>query len=279
MLKSNKRVKMIMQPENSKKVRTMKKNELEIINRFLENKDIIDEKEFKTFFYLSFPYRKVNKFNSYLMELYDQNIVYKFNNNVLKPCRDKIKFEVNNMIDSLILDKIKEIEPSITVSLWNLSILSEFSSLQLFLDINIVETYDYARSIVLDKLLELGLNAFYIEDHETILKYNKDSSVYIIKTINEDSPIIKKGKNINKDNSSSFITVPKVEKILVDILKDSFLNNLLSNEVDLIFTNIMKKYQINLKTLFRYAKKKYCYDELIKYLSYLNYDLERGEIR
>ena len=253
----------------------MKKDELEIINKFIEHKDIINEMEFRTFFYKSFPYRKITKFNSYLMELYEKNVLYKFNNNVLKPCREKRKFEVKNVMDLSILNKLKGIKPSIIISIWNLSALSEFSSLQLFLDINIVETYEYAKSIVLNKLLELGLNAFYVEDNETILKYNKDSSVYIIKTINEDSPIVKRGKN--KDNSFSLLTVPKIEKILVDILKDSFLNNLLSSELDFIYINILQKYQINLKTLFRYAKKKYCYDEIKKYLSYLNYDLERGE--
>ena len=51
----------------------------------------------------------------------------------------------------------------------------------------------------------------------------------------------------------------------------------MSSEITNIYYNVLKHYQINQITLFRYARKRYCYDKLLLLFEYIGYDKERGE--
>ena len=87
------------------------------------------------------------------------------------------------------MESLKKINPEIIVSIWSLSEITKFMSLQIFDNINFIETYAYSKEIVLNTLMDQKLNAIYEEDYLSISKYMKGDELYVIRTINEDSPI------------------------------------------------------------------------------------------
>ncbi len=253
----------------------MKKNEINIIEEFIQNKKIIYEEELKEYFFRLFPKKSEKYFNYYLMELYRNNILYKFDSNIWKSSKNKHKFEMNLFIDIDVRTQLEKICPAIIISFYNTSIFNNFTSLQLQHNVNIIEVYSYAKEMVFNVLLNNGKFVVFEEDYNIVNKYVNSADVYVIKTINEDSPIIRKRENSFK--GTTWVTVPKIEKLLIDILVDDFYKNIMSSEITNIYYNILKYYQINQATLFRYAKKRYCYNKLLELLIYIGYDKESGE--
>jgi len=70
------------------------------------------------------------------------------------------------------------------------------------------------------------------------------------------------------------LLLPKLEKILVDLFCDeSLLAAYKGYEENTIFKNVLKKYHINLKTMFAYARRRRKEEQLKAYL-YQNFQLE-----
>lgn len=259
----------------------MKRSELMYIFSYIDSSDIVFEDEFKDLFFRMFPNKSERYYYYYLMEFYRNNILYKYDTQKLKPCSNRMKFIVNLEIEEKLKYQLMRINPEIDISIWSISLLSNFTSLQIYHDIYIVETYAYAKESVLEVLLDQGKNSIYEEDFFVMKKYSRNTALYIIKTLNVDSPIVRKSeitKN-SKLRKSSFVTVPKIEKLLVDIFDDNFFKILFSDEINNIYMNLLKNYQINFATVFRYASKKHCYDKLINYLDHIGFDIEKGEFR
>ncbi len=104
------------------------------------------------------------------------------------------------------------------------------------------------------------------------MKYSEFTSI---------SDYIKYKDVIFEDEFKSFFfsIIPKIEKLIVDIFDDKFLKILFSDEILNIYINLLRNYQINFATVFRYARKKHCYDELVNYLDHIGFDIEKGEFR
>ena len=63
------------------------------------------------------------------------------------------------------------------------------------------------------------------------------------------------------------IRTPKLEKLLVDLVADSdFFYPYQGNERTTLFRNAFMQYQVSLKTLYRYAQRRKCRQELEYYL-------------
>lgn len=253
----------------------MKNKELDYIKRTIENKIVITEESLKGILKKTLENYKDSKFNYLLMELYENNILYKLNNGVFKPCCNRKKFSLQINLSDNLIEEFNEITPPITISVYNTSIFNDFTSLQLLKNYTVVETYEYSIEIVLESLLKANAKGVYASDFHTLLKYNNSEEYYVIKKINDDSPIIKK----NKKNNETIITTPKLEKILIDALVDPYYKLLLSSEIINIYRHVLSQYQVNLVTLFRYAKKKYCYEKLNNLLNYINFDISKGEFK
>ena len=64
---------------------------------------------------------------------------------------------------------------------------------------------------------------------------------------------------------------PKLEKLLVDLVADSdFYYSYQGNERTTLFRNAFLQYQVSLKTLYRYAQRRKCRQELADYLQQNN---------
>lgn len=131
----------------------MKKYEMQMISDYIYDREIIDENEFKSFFFELFPERSQRYFNYYMLDLYRHNILYKYGANKWKPCKYRKVFNFELDIEERIKHKLETISPGITISIWNTAALSHLTSLQMFNNITIVETYSYAKEYVLNFLL------------------------------------------------------------------------------------------------------------------------------
>lgn len=261
----------------------MKKYELEMISNYIKGKEVIDENEFKRFFFELSPERNERYFNYYMLNLYRRNILYKYGSKKWKSCKYRKKFNFELDIENDFKHEMEAISPGITISIWNTNDLSNLTSLQMFSNIIIVETYSYAKEFVLNFLLKKGKFAIYEEDYSIMSKYRNNTQVYIIKTLNEECPIIRKPFTISGRKAiyekPTFVTTPKIEKIIVDFLVDDIYEILFSDEVNNIIYQLLKYYQINMATVLRYAKKRHFEQKILDYLKYIKFDIERGEFR
>lgn len=254
----------------------MKKTEiLQIANSF--ESDVISEESLQNILKNNIYNYNGNYYHYYLFDLYKANIIYKYNKGIYKPCKDRKEFIFKIKIHDNTVESLKKINPKIIVSIWSLSEITKFMSLQIFDNINFIETYAYSKEIVLNTLMDQKLNAIYEEDYLSISKYMKGDELYIIRTINEDSPINRPRIFSSIKKTSSLITTPKIEKILIDIIISKFFDMLLGDEINIIVENILREYKINISTCLRYAEKKYRIDSVKDYLQSINFDIKRGE--
>lgn len=203
-----------------------------------------------------FPNRTEKYYYYYLLDFYKRNVLYKYDVNKLKASKDRLKFNFELNIDFALKECLVRINPPIIISIWNLYDLSNFMSLQLFSNIIIVETNGYAKEIVMNCLMDMGKIAVYEEDYFTMIKYQRNKEIYVVRTINEDSPIVRRNViRMCRNIKPSIITVPKIEKILVDILVEDFYNTLLGDEISSIYFNILKNIKLILVQFLDMLKK------------------------
>lgn len=261
----------------------MKKHEMQMISDYIYDKVIIDENDLKRFFFELFPDRSERYFNYYMLDLYRHNILYKYGIKKWKPCKYRKVFDFELDIESRIKYEMETMSPGITISIWNTGALSYLTSLQMFNNITIVETYSYAKEYVLNFLLEKDKFAFYEEDYSVMAKYSNKAQLYIVRSLNEECPIVRRSFSIagkvNRYDMPTFVTVPKIEKIIVDLLVDDFYEMLFSDEINSIIYQLLKNYQINMSTVLRYAKNRHSKERVLKYMEYIGFDVESGEFR
>lgn len=254
----------------------MKKEVAKIINEFISAKTIISEQEFRCFLSNLLPNN--NNYYFQLMELYEKNVLYKYNTGLLKPCNGRMEYEFSPIFEEGIKKKIVDIDPPIIVSGWAMGEISKYMSLQLFGNFYFVETYSFAREAVLNVLLESGYTAVYEEDYMLSSKYFRGDNIYIILTINEDSPIVRPSRRTSPINRT-FITMPKIEKIIVDMIIDPFFDTILGDERVNILKVLLSEYQVNMATISRYAKKKYRFEKVMSYIEEIGFNIKTGEFR
>ena len=254
----------------------MRKNEMfQVISSF--NNEIISEDELKKTLEKNVSNYNYKNYHYYLSDLYRANYIYKYDKGVYKLCNKREEFNFSKSVSDNIVEKLRNINPGATISIWSLSDIFKFMSLQMFVNIHFVETYSYSKEIVLNTLIDQNLNAIYEEDYLLVSKYIKNDELFVIRTINEDSPINKTRLINKKTEALSFITMPKIEKVLVDIIISKFFDMLLGDEINTIVENILTKYKISISTCIRYATKKNRIDSFKNYLKLINFNIKRGE--
>lgn len=114
-------------------------------------------------------------------------------------------------------------------------------------------------------------------------KYSKMDQLFIIRTLNEDCPIIRRSffvkGHLNMYEKPTLVTAPKIEKIIVDFLVDNIYQLLFSDEINNVIYQLLKNYQINIGTVLRYAKNRHSKEKLLKYFNGIGFDVESGEFR
>lgn len=253
----------------------MNKNEMIEMKDYMSINNTISEKDFKNYYFKKYPDNSEKNYRYYISDLYKNNIIYKYDNEVFKSCDNKKEFLFEDAIENSLKEELEKISPSIYISVWQLSDLSKYMSLQTFNNIIFIETYTYAKEIVLNKLLEYGKKAVLDEDYIAFAKYN-NGEIYVVRSINEDSPIVKQ-RFLSKNEDISYVVQPKIEKIIVDIIIDDTFDVILSDETYNILLELLKDYKINMATIKRYANKKHRLKKVINTIESTGFNIENGE--
>ena len=255
----------------------MRAIEFKQIKEHFNNYKVINESEFIKYFFECFPERSKKFYNNYLTDLYKNNVLYRYDTDLLKLSNEKKEFIFNNSIDDELKNKLESIEPVIDISIWRLSDLNRFMSLQPFLNIIFVETYYYAIDVIVNLLMDCGKKVVIEDDYDTYVKYNRVDELYVIRKINEDSPINRRNSLHNVDEKKTNIVFPKIEKVIVDIIVDDIFNTILSDETYRILCELLKKYKINMATIKRYATKKHALGGVMFAIKSTGFNIETGE--
>ena len=142
--------------------------------------------------------------------------------------------------------------------LWETSCLNEFLLHQPGKTLTVVEVEIEAAEAVFHTLKESYRNVFLFPSRQDFEYYIYSSSgSIVIKKLVSQSPLL----------SLDGIRTPKLEKLLVDLVADSdFFYPYQGNERTTLFRNAFMQYQVSLKTLYRYAQRRKCRQELEYYL-------------
>ena len=252
----------------------------EIEEHFSEN-NIIDESELKEYIVKKYSEKSERLYRYYLSDLYKRKIFYRYDVGKLKQCKDRVQFTLSYLADNDIRKVLEGINPSVFISYWQLNDLNKFMSLQSFSNIKFIETYSYATEIVVDNLLSINKKVVLEKDYNTFIKYNSNEEIFVVRVINDESPIIRQGYSRVRaiGDESSYIVQPKIEKVFVDIIVDDFFNTILSDETSKILIELLKKYQINMSTIKRYATKRHNWKLVKDAIESLNFSIEEGEFQ
>ncbi len=124
-----------------------------------------------------------------------------------------------------------------------------------------VETEKDSAETVFNFLKSEGHDVYLRPDKDMIYHYvDMDSRTFFVKNLISESPL----------HSVSDVPMPTLEKLLVDIMRDSDFFYLQGAEIENIIENAYNLYVINKSRLFRYAERRKVKDELASILNNLN---------
>jgi hypothetical protein len=130
---------------------------------------------------------------------------------------------------------------------------------QPFNGITILEVDKDVINIVFNTLKEKRNNVYLNPNSNEITNYILDEDSIIVKALLKEAPL----ERINN------IQVPKIEKILVDLFSEkNLLQTYQGREMENIFYNIFEDYNVNLTTLYRYARNRGIKEKLENFLMY-----------
>jgi hypothetical protein len=158
--------------------------------------------------------------------------------------------------------RIKKQFPLITFCCWHTSALREFFQHVIVYDFLLVETEREAVDAVFHFVKETQPNSFQEPSREIMENFVLDSrDAVIVKPLVSEAPL----------QEADAVTLPTLEKILVDLLADAetffFLQG---HEMLNIFTSAMGKYTVNTDRLLRYAKRRNKKEELQRILNQIS---------
>jgi hypothetical protein len=161
-----------------------------------------------------------------------------------------------------IYSRIKKQFPLVLFCCWHTSALKEFFQHVAVNDFLLVEVEREAMDAVYHFAKETNKNTFKEPSRDAMENYvfeGKDA--IIVKPLISEAPL----------QNTDAITVPTIEKILVDLVADSEIFFFLQgSEMLNIFENALEKYTVNRDRLLRYAKRRNKREELIRILDQIN---------
>ncbi|WP_395065010.1 DUF6577 family protein [Flavobacterium sp.] len=152
--------------------------------------------------------------------------------------------EINQNLKK-IYNKIHKEFPFIEICVWNTKWLSDLMRHQPFKNFTIIEVDKEAEEQVFNVLSEWTKNVYFNPNEEILERYisSNTEEVTIIKNLVTESPTAKNNK----------ITIPTLEKLLVDIIIDKELFAAQQGELDFIYKAAFNKYDVNKAKMKRYA--------------------------
>ncbi|MEK6917233.1 MAG: DUF6577 family protein [Nanoarchaeota archaeon] len=157
-----------------------------------------------------------------------------------------------------IFGEIKQNYPLVNLCVWDTRCLNDFMIHQAARFLLIVEVEPDAAESVFYYLRDNEYKNVYLQpDAEIMSKYvYQDTETIIVKSLVSKSPL-------QKNNN---IAVPRLEKILVDIICEEVILGSFRGEMENIFNTAYEKFDINFSVLLNYADRRGKKKELIEYM-------------
>ncbi len=147
--------------------------------------------------------------------------------------------------------------PYIEMSVWQTSWLDNFMNHQIYNAFTIFEVDKDVVNSVYNVLKEKKYNVFMNPTEKDVENYILGENAIIIRSMVKEAPVQEIGK----------FKVSKLEKILVDLFFDKILLTAYQgHEMKTIFKQVFNNYEINLTTLYRYARNRGIKDKIEKYI-------------
>jgi hypothetical protein len=166
---------------------------------------------------------------------------------------DKVLFDFlmeYNQTVSILKEKDPK-ETEVNISVWNTNILNRFTTHQIFRNYTIIEIDEYrvnSLSFELKVKYRNVIPSVKVKDLDYLI-YN-EKQVYVVEKLPKKSPLLNK-----KSRKNHYISTPKPEKILVDVLV--YKKTILpydDSEIRNIYRNMYKEYRIDKSTILNYAR-------------------------
>lgn len=181
-------------------------------------------------------------------EIMDQKKATKFR---LSIDRDLINFLMEFNQYATELKKTDPQETEVNISVWNTSILNRYTTHQVFRNFTIIEIDEYRVERLFHELktkYRMVIPYFKIKDLDYLI--SNEEQVYVVMKLPKRSPLMNKKMQKNR-----FVSVPKPEKILVDVLvyRNTFLPYD-ESEIRNIYRNMYHEFLIDQSTILNYAR-------------------------
>ena len=146
-----------------------------------------------------------------------------------------------------LFNKIKKDYPFVDFCIWNTKWFNEFMRHQPFKFYTIIELNKDVTESVFYTLKDLGKQVFIEPGTETFDLYISNSDdVIILKHLISEAPLQENGK----------VTIPTIEKLLVDMTIDVEIYAAQQSEIEFIYENVFEKYEINKNKMKRYGYRR-----------------------
>ena len=236
----------------------LKSNELQIAFASTEK---ISRGALKQFYQQFDPGLKETTFSWVIYELKKKNLLLAIDRGVFKLYEGPVLPEYSPLLSKklqTLYKKIKAQFPYVGFCLWETSCLNEFLLHQMGNVLIVIEVEANAAEAVFYHLKENRRNVYLSPTPQEFERYvySSPDSIVIKKLVSQSPLLYKKG-----------IPTPKLEKLIVDLFTDTeFYYPYQGKERTTLFQNVFERYRLSLKTLYRYAGRRKCRQQLEDYL-------------
>jgi len=230
--------------------------------KYFENRKSFTTNDVYGFFSQTQPTIKRATVNWRIYNLIQQGLLKRIGRGIYSLGKENCFSPILDKKQKNIFTRVKKQFPLITFCCWHTSVLKEFFQHVSMYDFLLVEVERETIDSVFHFIKETNNNTFKEPSRDMMENFVLESKdAIIIKSLTSEAPLQK------VDN----ITVPAIEKILVDLYTDSEIFFFLQgSEMLNIFTNALEKYTVNTDRLLRYAKRRNKSEELKKILAQIN---------
>lgn len=169
-----------------------------------------------------------------------------------RPDKREFRLTVADFLASL-FHAIREKFPYVELCTWSLDVLRDLTQHYYEWSVPIIEVEKDGQAAIHDFLVGTGQPAVAYEDLPAVERSFPGQKYVVVKRLVSEAPVTR----------CNDVTVPRLEKLLVDIVQDKNLFGFLEGaETHSIYASAMERYHIQLDTLLRYASRRGVRDDV-----------------
>lgn len=217
------------------------------IKNYFESSKILSKEELMGLLRKDFTTWSDNTINAYLYNLKKEGVINNLSRGIYTIGKIETFSPIINPKLKKIAARIHKTYPFINYCIWDSSWLNDLMLHQPFKNFAIVEVEKIGAEQVFNDLNNNFPNVYINPNNTFFDRYiSVLDNVVIVKNLNSEAPTLKLKE----------LTIPTIEKILVDILIDDNLFAAQQGELDFIFKSAFDKYTINESKMKRYAARR-----------------------